>query len=424
MSTYHRLIIPLLLTMLIVAVCPAQMLPTATSTLASVSPKMSTVTPAGISTRAPSPSPTVTIPIFDPFHPVTRLSLAASERALDMVAESDDNIWLITDLRVLHFTQGTWTNYLSRFNGRLIGMDSDHHVWVASDDGVQVSVWDGSAWTYFGPEAGWKPLPLPANATKIRGKVAADALGQVWLATEQDVRMFTGVRWKVFSLDDLEMPHPAYEDALPETTIHFLETSNSIWVISCYWIGPGPSGGGGARWYDGKMWQGSNSPVASGCATVVNEDKLGSIWLGLDNNLWQLNTKSGNWNHFPAPNPPEGTRFGFFTDMALDAAGNPWPELDTCGGASCYINNVRFHVTRGEWFQIGAASFDTSSLYFDANGQGWVFTSARVFRITENQLDPVAKLSILKVAVDPSGKLWILGDYKDESVLWAQTPDN
>ena len=70
-------------------------------------------------------------------------------------------------------------------------------------------------------------------------------MGQVWLATERDVRMFDGAGWKVFSLDDLGMPDPGNEDVLPEITIHFLETSSYIWVLSCYWIGPGPSGGGG-----------------------------------------------------------------------------------------------------------------------------------------------------------------------------------
>ena len=426
MSTYQRLIISLLFTMLLLTACAARMSPTpsAMSTQTRVSKATSTITPVGTSILIPSPSPTVAIPILDSFYPVTRLSLAASERVLDMVAEPDGNIWLITDLRVLHYSQGSWTNYLSQISGTLIGMDSDHHVWVASDDRVQVSVWDGSAWTSFGPETGWKPLPVLANGTEIHGKVATDALGQVWLATERDVRMFDGAEWKVFDLDDLGMPRPVYEDALPETTITFLEASDYIWVMSCYWIGPGPAGGGGARWYDGKTWQGSNSPVADGCATVVNEDKLGSIWFGLDNDLWRLDTLSGNWEHFPEPNPPEGNRFGFFTDMALDAAGNPWPELDICGGASCYIGNVRYHVTGGEWFQIGDVGIDNSSLYFDVTGQGWVFTSGRVFRIAEDQLEPVAELSILKVATDPSGKLWIIGVYEDETVLWAQTLDN
>ena len=133
--------------MLLVAICPAQMLPKATSTLTSASPTISTVTPAGTSIQTPSPSPTVTIPILDYFQPISRLSLAASERILDMVAEAGDSIWLVTDKRVLHFSQGTWTNYLSQFNGTLIGVDSDHHVWVASADGAQVSAWDGLSWT-------------------------------------------------------------------------------------------------------------------------------------------------------------------------------------------------------------------------------------------------------------------------------------
>ena len=424
MTSNQRLIIPLLITMLLVAICPAQMLPKATATPASAFPTVSTVTPAATGTQAPSPSPAVTLPIVDSFHPISSLSLAASERVLELLAEAGDSIWLVTDKRVLHYGQGIWTDYLAQFNGTLMGVGSDHRVWVASDDGLQVSVWGGSSWTSFGLDAGWKPLPVPVNAAKIRGKVATDALGRVWLATERDVRMFDGAGWKVFSLADLGMPDPGSEDVLPEITIRFLESSNYIWVMSCYWIGPGPNGGGGARWYDGKAWQGSNSPVADGCATMVNEDKLGSIWLGLDNDLWRINSLSGNWEHFSAPNPPGGGRFGFFTDLVLDAAGDPWPELDICGGASCYIGNVRYHVTRGEWIQIGDVSFDNSSLYFDAAGQGWVFTPARVFRIAENKLDSVADLSILMVAVDPSGKLWMIGLYEDMTVLWAQTMDS
>jgi hypothetical protein len=341
-----------------------------------------------------------------------------------MVVEPDGIIWLVTDLRVLHFSQDTWTNYLSQFSGTLIGMDSDHHVWVASDDRIQVSVWDGTAWTSFGLEKGWKPLPVLDNGAEIRWSVATDVLGQVWLANERDIRMFDGAGWKVFDLDDLGMLHPEYEETLLETKITFLKTNGYIWVMSCYWIGPGPYGGGGARWYDGKAWQGSNSPVADGCATVVNEDKLGNIWLGLNNDLWRLNTPSGNWESFPAPTPPEGNRFGFFTDMALDAIGNPWPELAICGGASCGTGNVRYHITAGEWLQVGDVGFENSSLYFDATGQGWVFAPGRVFRIAGNELEPVVELSILKVTIDPSGNLWIIGVYKDDTILWAQTIDS
>ena len=141
-------------------------------------------------------------------------------------------------------------------------MDSNHHVWVISDDGTQVAVWDGSTWTNMGPETGWEP-PMPNNV-ELGWSIATDALGQVWLATNRDVRMFDGNKWKTFDLNEFGMPHPEVEDATSETTIAFLKASGYIWVNNCYWIGPGPDGGGGARWYDGHVWRGSDSPVALG----------------------------------------------------------------------------------------------------------------------------------------------------------------
>jgi ligand-binding sensor domain-containing protein len=338
-----------------------------------------------------------------------------------MMAESDGSMWLLTDHRAMKYSQGTWTDYLPQFNGTIIGMDSTHSVWVVSEDRVQVSVWDGSAWTSLGPEAGWEP-PTLDNGMGLSWSVATDALGQLWLATDRDVRMFDGTRWKVFDLNDLGMPRPEEEDAFSETTIAFLKTSGYIWAINCYWVGPGPIGGGGARWYDGDVWQGSDSPVARGCATVINEDSLGNIWLGLDNDLWRLNTSLDSWKRFPTPEPLAGKkRLSFFTDLALDSIGNPWPELSVCGGAGCFAGNVRYHVTEGKWLQIGDVAADISSLYFDATGQGWVFGPEGVFLIAGAQLEPVAEISIRKVAVDPSGKLWIIGNYEGETVLWVNS---
>jgi hypothetical protein len=341
-----------------------------------------------------------------------------------MVAESDGMIWLLTDHRVMQYRQGTWADYLSQFSGMLIGMDSDHHVWVVSPDRTAVSVWDGSAWIRFGSETGWEPLPVVDTGMRVHWSLATDALGQVWLATERDVRVFDGAKWKIFSLDDLGLPLPDFEYVMPENTITFLEATHTIWVMSCYWIGPGPDGRGGARWYDGHTWQGSDSPVANGCATLITADRLGNIWLGQDNALWRIDPFLGNWERFPAPEPPEGGRFGFLDDLALDAVGNPWPELVVCGGASCYTGNVRYHLTGGEWLQVGDIGNANSSVYFDATGQGWVFEPGHIFRIIENKLEPVAELSILKVAAAPSGKLWIMGVYEGETVLWAQVPDS
>ncbi len=422
MSTNPRLIMVLLFTGLLLLACAVlnPPPPTPTSPPTGFSKAASTGTPVVTRTLIPSPSPTLALPALASFTPLSRLDLAASENVLDLLAEPGGSLWLLTDLRVLHYAQGTWTDYLSQFSGTLLGLDSAHRVWVLSPDSNEVSAWDGSVWTSFGPQAGWQPMQPPAYPGETHAKLATDALGQVWLATDRDVRRFDGARWKVYSLADLGMPAPASADVLPETTLTFLPASRYVWVMSCDWIGPGPAGGGGARWYDGKAWHGSNSPVASGCATVVNEDKLGNIWLGLDHDLWRLATPSGTWQSFPAPTPPQGNFFGYFADLALDASGDPWPELEICGGASCYVGAVRYHVAAGEWVQVGDVAFDNSSLVFDAAGQGWLFTPGQVYRIANDQLEPVAELSILQVAVDPSGNLWMIGVYGDETVLWAQ----
>jgi len=50
----------------------------------------------------------------------------------------------------------------------------------------------------------------------------------------------------------------------------------------CDWDGPGLVGGCGARWYDEHTWHGADLPVASGCMTVIEEDRFGRIWLGVD----------------------------------------------------------------------------------------------------------------------------------------------
>jgi ligand-binding sensor domain-containing protein len=398
---------------------------TALSPPPAITPTQDYSTPVQLfGTPTPEPSPAITIPTLGSLQPVARVIIAARESILNMVAESNGTAWLLTDQRVLRYSQGTWADYLPQFDGTIIGLDSDHLVWVASDDGDRVSAWDGAAWTTLGPESGWEPLPANSSPPPGRWGITTDALGQIWITTNEDVRMFDGARWTVFDLNDLGMPRPEYDDALPETRIAFLKATSSIWAINCYWLGPGPDGGGGARWYDGQTWHGSDSPVALGCATSINEDDRGNVWLGLDNNLWRLNTSSGSWKSFPAPKPPKANRLGYFTDLALDSIGDPWPELSLCGGASCYVGSIRYHVTEGRWLQIGDVFTDDGSLYFDATGQGWLFRSSGVFRVIENRLEPVADLLVLRVATAPSGELWVVGLYKGETVLWTQAPAN
>lgn len=417
----QRFILYLVLVMPIFIACATLMPSTSIATTTPPSVVTATLDYHLNATSIPSTSPSLTLslPTIDSFQPVTRVNLSSSERILNMDIDSDGIVWLLTDHRVLQYSQGAWTDHLPRFSGTIMGIDLHRHAWVISDDGTQVSVWDGFTWTDMGPERGWKP-PTANTDMSLSWSIATDALGHIWLAADRDVRMFDGLKWKTFDLKDLGIPLPELEDAFSETSVAFLNASGYIWINHCYWIGLGPLGGGGARWYDGHAWQGSDSPVAHGCATQVNEDKQGNIWLGLDDQLWRLNTPTNSWKRFRTPQAPQDGWFGFFSDLALDPLGNPWPELTVCGGASCYTGNIRYHVAEENWLQVGDIAMDQSHLYFDSAGQGWVFPYEGVFQVAGNQLEPVAELPTLKVTVAPSGKLWIAGNYEGEIWLWAQ----
>jgi hypothetical protein len=362
------------------------------------------------------------IPSFSSFNPVTFLKLAANENILNMMAESKETIWLITNQRVVRYQQNTWRDFLPHYEGKIIGIDPSPKIWISSNDGYQASAWDGAMWTSFGPESGWKPLADNSNPPPGRWSLTTDSNNQIWLSTNQDVRMFNGNRWTVYTLNDLGMPGPEIEDALFETKIAFLKTTNSIWVLNCYWVGPGPNGGGGARYFDGNNWIGSDSPVAQGCATTINEDRKGNIWLGLDNKLWKFNQPTGVWESYPAPKPPEAIRLGYFTDMRLDPNGEPWPEMALCGGASCFVGSIRYHVTEdGKWQKIGNVFTDSSLLFFDSVDQGWIFRSGSIFHVLENELEPIIDLPDLRVVSAPTGEIWVEGLYKGRNVLWTQS---
>ncbi len=143
-----------------------------------------------------------------------------------------------------------------------MGLDVNHVVWVVSTDGSQVSAWNGTKWSTAGTESGWKSFSVDNRPFPGRWGITSDSAGHIWVTTNDDVRMFDDGKWTIFNLDAIGMSPPENEDKLPETRISFLKSNNSIWAINCSWIGPGPDGGGGARWADGQSWHGSDSPVA------------------------------------------------------------------------------------------------------------------------------------------------------------------
>ncbi|MFQ5410480.1 MAG: hypothetical protein ACE5FI_18890, partial [Anaerolineales bacterium] len=111
-------------------------------------------------------------------------------------------------------------------------------------------------------------------------------------------------------------------------------------------------------------------------------------------------------------------------DLALDPSDDPWPLFALCGGASCGVADVRYHLHAGAWAQIGEPSDAPQILAFDGAGTPWLFTADKiVYRIADNQLllPLVVEPDVAAVAVDPAGRVWVAGTGPDgERGLWMR----
>jgi ligand-binding sensor domain-containing protein len=333
----------------------------------------------------------------------------------------DGGLWLVTDQGVARQVNSAWSIYLSGFTGSLVGIDAAGRIWATNEDASAISAWDGTSWTDYATEAGWLPIGLGDEWYRDAGWGQSDGLGRFWLATSQDVRVFDGARWTVFTPEDMGMEEVGPEELWPIFTVAVSQGTGIVWVGECDWAGPGPFGGQGVRWFDGSAWRGTDSPVASGCAAVIEEDRSGRVWLGVDENLWRYEPASGNWTQFAPPEPPiDGTRFGFADTIACDPSGDPWPAMVLCGGASCYGNIALYHVHDGAWTQIGeVAEFEDApySLAFAA-GASWLFWDGAVYRLRGDVPEPLADLYIRSVAVDAAGRVWLVAQHEGQEWLW------
>lgn len=382
-----------------------------------------TVSPSPTHTPLTTPTPTATpaaLVLPDLLRPVAAIEDVAPGTFSRLYPLPDGALWLITDQAVAKLVDSTWTVYLSHFTGELASIDAVERVWVVSEDTSAISAWDGSSWTAYAAGEGW--TALDDDAYRYAGGARSDGSGRFWLPTAQDVRLFDGASWTVFTPQDMGMGEPPCEDCVPSFGVTVLKGSGEIWVAECEWSGPGPIGGRGVRWFDGQTWQGADSPVASGCATVIEEDSSGNVWLGVEAELWRYDPGAGDWTRFtPADEPPFGAlRYGVVIDCVLDPFDEPWVTLRLCYGASC-DTDVLYHLRDGVWTQItqDPGYVVHNRLVFDATGTPWLFWQGGVYRVTGDVPQSLVDLFAQSVVVDASGQVWFVARYEGRDVLWT-----
>lgn len=347
-------------------------------------------------------------------------------------ADPGDVLWVFTTNGYGRWRGGEWAVRLADRSGVLVGVDDIRKMWMLAEDGSKMYTWDGEP-EYFLGRTGWLPVSDPAEM-EGRG-VLTDFNGRVWLVTGQDVRAFDGrkKKWTVFTAEDMDMTPPPDADILTQFTQEAIGEPGRIWVGGCDWAGSAPVGGGGARWLVNKVWQGADSPVASGCVTAIQEDSLGRVWVGVDANLWRYDPASNEWTHFAPPQPPEGYHLRSISDIVLDPAGDPWSLFSVCSGASCEGGKARYRWQDGAWTPIGEISYGMpQALVFDGAGTPWL-VGGGMYRVEANQPvePPVALIASQAVTVDGDGRVWVAGwqagiigvQPATDMALWVFEPD-
>jgi hypothetical protein len=398
---------------------PTARQPTPTVPQPTLTPRTPTATPeptaTPLPTRTPTPTaePSPTPPAHAPMQtgPLQLVALippALLGEVTELRADPDGALWVFATYGYAVWRDGQWATQPSGRDQILIGVDDAERMWLfVEENGSKIISWDGGA-EFTMADDGWLPVPDPS---RLEGRgVLTDGAGWVWLVTEQGVCTFDGTRWTVFAASDMDMPPPD-SDILTMFTLELVGESSQIWVGECDWGGPGPLGGGGARWFDGQTWRGADSPVASGCVVAIEEDSLGRVWVGLDADLWRYDPAADKWTRFGPPQPTERYRVGYVTDIAIDPTGEPWPLFALCGGASCGGEQVRYRLHDGAWTQIGDVSYDVpQTLVFDGAGTPWLLGGG-MYRVEANQPvePPISLLAVQAVTVDGVGRVWVAG---------------
>ncbi len=298
---------------------------------------------------------------------------------------------------------------------QLVGTDDQERMWFFIDnDGSKIYYWGGGL-DFVLADVGWEFVD---DVSGLEGQgVVADAQGRIWLHTEKDVRVYDGARWTVYTLDDLGMSAPPYDDIVNDLNIFYLENNDQIWLTSCYWGGPGPMGGGGVRWFEGGAWKGGGTSVREGCALSVVEDASRRIWMGVGDALWRFRSKTASWTLFSPPEPTDAVRYGHLGNIVIDSNGEPWVNYLLCGGASC-DSYKRFRHQDGYWIQIGDINYFPQTLVFDFNGDAWIFGQG-ITRVEDNQTVVMSDIMVEAVALDAMGQIWVIGHpYGGEMAVW------
>jgi hypothetical protein len=364
----------------------------------------------------PIPGPTVALPptptpislLARFFEPLASFDGVLPGLVLDLRVSPDGILWVINEYGVASLTGSTWKVHFPDVTFWLAGFDGAGRTWLVNEPGTAVLSWNGSEWQVYGDREGW--LPIHTHRLLLLGQeMVTDRAGRIWMTAYQDVRSFDGREWTVHS--QREIGFEPYAETAQYNGFYFpaleRDLQGNLWIGNCDSRGE-ELAGQGARWFNGATWQGNIEPTASGCVRDIAVDSEGNVWLGIDDLLWRFEPDKNEWTRFDLPEPPADMRIGWVEDIRFGPDGNPWLAVALCGGASCGSSYLRYQLQPERWVEVPQPDeFELYRLYFDPDGNAWLFSGERLFLVRGTSLEQVQDVDICTIAQDGSGWLYL-----------------
>lgn len=310
--------------------------------------------------------------------------------------------------------------YIKRLRNTPIGVDNDLTLWYIIEKSNSIFRWDGANTSEFSKENGWilpakfftPPIPSRHSFFLTEGK-------KVWLATSNDVRLFNGSTWRIFTANEIGIQLPRKAGTQSVFTISRDPSTGDIWVAACYWKGNQWIGGTSPFQFDGKSWHRTEFPVENICVTNLSIGNNGNILLTTPDSLWEYNGQE--WAEVSLPSTDAGSRNTTFRfdSMWTDKFENQWlmsPIIKPSGVVDQHIlyqyknqNLSRFASFKG---LLPPSIFSTSIEYSIA------FNEKQLYQVAPTGMELLSEHFFDLIAQDETGNIWLISDTKTRPVLW------
>lgn len=310
--------------------------------------------------------------------------------------------------------------YVKRFRNIFLGVDNEQGIWYLTETSNSIFRWDGKKTVEFGKNQGWilparfhKPL-IPVNSTPLL--IAGD---NIWLATSNDVRLFNGKTWRVFTATEIGIKLPYKAGVKTNFILAHNSITGDIWAAACYWQGDRQIGGSSPYQFDGNRWYKIEFPFENVCVTHLTFDKNGNGYLITPTTVWKYNGQ--NWNEMSLPvfgEMPKNSTFRII-HFVLDSFESPWMLVELTNENGIPEQNHLFQYKDTKFTKVSTLEgISTPVFFFTSQNSAIFFKNKKVFQIAPAGMELISDNNFDLIIQDSDENIWLISATKSRPLLW------